>query len=251
MTKNAFAFEKTLTKNNKKDVLAAKILEMIFTGLLRDGDPLPSERELGSLFGVSRETVRGALALVADYGLISVSHGAKTRVNRSQELLQRCEQLLPKLENFEINNHDVDMVFESRKVVEVAIARSAAVNIDKKGLQAMRKILEQQSLLFKDPVHFQLSDKNFHKMLSEYSGNDILVKYSEELYSYGLHFRRLVMESEGAIQRSYIEHEAIYAAMVVGDPDLAEQAMLRHIESVHETTRETILGTEDKHDQDD
>lgn len=243
MSTNVFAFEKTLTNKTKKDVLAEKVLEMIFTGLLRDGDVLPSERELGNMFGVSRETVRGALGIIAAYGLISVSHGAKTRVNRTDALLQRCSELLPELGSLVINNYDVDAVFDSRKVIEAAIARKAALIIDQKGLAALRKLLDQQKQLFQEPVHFQLSDKNFHKLISEYADNDILLKYTEDLYGYGLHFRRLVMQSQGAIERSYQEHEAIYRALEAGDPEAAEQAMLQHIDSVYCTTIEAMRGS--------
>lgn len=243
MTDNAFAFEQTLTNKTKKDVLAGKILEMIFTGLLRDGDVLPSERELGSMLGVSRETVRGGLAIVAAYGLINVAHGAKTRVNRNEELLKRCIKLLPELGAIEVNNYDVHTVFDSRKVIEAAIARNAAKNIDRKGLDDLRKLLDQQKELFNEPVHFQLSDKHFHKLISEYAGNEILLKYTEDLYSYGLNFRRLVMQLDGAIERSYNEHEDIYSALAAHDPEGAEQAMLKHIESVYQTTVEAMEAT--------
>jgi GntR family transcriptional regulator, sialic acid-inducible nan operon repressor len=236
MTTDAFAFEQVLTNKTKKEMLAGKILEMIFTGLLRDGDQLPSERELGSMFGVSRETVRGALGMIAAYGLISVSHGAKTRVNRNKELLKRCTRLMPDLGLVEVNNYDIDAVFDSRKVIEGAVARHAARNIDKKGLQALRKLLDQQKQLFNEPVHFQLSDKSFHKLISEYAHNDILHKYTEDLYGYGLNFRRQVMQMEGSIKRSYLEHEAIYQALEAGDGDQAEQAMLRHLESVYQSS---------------
>jgi len=240
MKTNAFAFENIMTNKTKKDLLASKILEMIFTGLLRDGDVLPSERELGNMFGVSRETIRGALAVVSAYGLINVSHGAKTRVNRNEKLLQRCIELLPELGAVQINNYDVDTVFGSRKVIESAIVRNAAQIIDQKGLDALRKSLNQQKQLFKEPVHFQLADKNFHKLISEYAGNDILFKYTEDLYSYGLNFRRLVMQMDGSIERSYQEHEAVYQALEAHDPDRAEQAMLNHLGSVYRTTVEAM-----------
>ncbi|WP_324768942.1 FadR/GntR family transcriptional regulator [Pokkaliibacter plantistimulans] len=240
MTTQLFAFEQALKNKTKKEVLAGKLLEMIFTGLLRDGDELPSERELGTLFGVSRETVRGALGLIAAYGLIQVSHGAKTRVKRDERLLQRCSELIPELGNLEINNYDIETVFDSRKVVEAAIARKAALYIDAAGLKEMQVLLNQQKELFNQPVYFQLSDKRFHKLIAEYSRNDILLAYSEELYAYGLNFRRAVMVKEGSIERSYHEHVMIYDALKAKDPDQAEKAMLNHLHSVYITTVEAM-----------
>lgn len=241
MAEHVFAFEQALKNRTKREILAAKLLEMIFSGLLRDDDELPSERDLGQLFGVSRETVRGALGMVAAYGLIQVSHGAKTRIRRSESLLQRCAELMPHMADLEINHFDLETVYESRKIVEVAISRRAASNIDAAGLKAMKGLLDQQSKLFQQPVHFQLSDKRFHKLIAEYAGNEILHGYSEELYAFGLNFRRRVMAQEGSIETSYREHLAIYCALCDRDPESVEAAVLGHLDSVYSTTAH-IMG---------
>lgn len=236
MAANVFAFEKQLKNQTKKDILASKLLEMIFSGLLRDGDTLPSERELCAMFGVSRETVRGAIGMIAAYGLISVSHGAKSRVNRNDELLKRCIELLPQLSNLTINNYDIEAVYQSRKVVESAIARGVAIHIDQAGLDELKYLLDQQASLFNKPAHFQISDQRFHKLISDYSDNDILAGYADELYTYGLNFRRSVLEQEGAIEKSFREHGEIYRALEEGNPELAEKAMMDHLNSVYCTT---------------
>lgn len=236
MENPAFAFEKTLENKTKKDILAEKLIEMILTGLLRDGDVLPSERELAQLFGVSRETVRGALSQLAAHGLINVSHGSKTRICASDEVRERFRSAYPD-NGHAVNHFDVDSVFESRIVVEAAIARRAAMRIDAEGIEKLERLLLAQSKLFDSPVHFQLSDQNFHKLISEYAGNEILLRYAEELYAYALNIRRQVMLEEGAIERSYREHVHIVDALRNGDPDAAERAMLAHLDSVYRTTR--------------
>ncbi|BCL68729.1 putative Transcriptional regulator, GntR family [Vibrio nigripulchritudo MADA3029] len=241
MTRAAFAFEQTLKNKTKKDILAEKILEMIVTGLLRDGDELPSERELSSMFGVSRETVRGALGIVQAYGMIHVSHGSKTRVNRDEAILKRNDWL-PESSSLEINNHSIDTVFESRKIIESAIARQAALNINDKQLEELDALLKQQATMFSDPVRFQLSDHQFHLKIAEIAANPIMLNYSDELYAFGLKFRRQVMSKKGSIEQSYMEHLDIFNALNQRDADAAEQAMLRHIVSVHQTTVEE-MGT--------
>ncbi|CCO49119.1 putative Transcriptional regulator, GntR family [Vibrio nigripulchritudo SOn1] len=241
MTRAAFAFEQTLKNKTKKDILAEKILEMIVTGLLRDGDELPSERELSSMFGVSRETVRGALGIVQAYGMIHVSHGSKTRVNRDEAILKRNDWL-PESSSLEINNHSIDTVFESRKIIESAIARQAASNINDKQLEELDALLKQQATMFSDPVRFQLSDHQFHLKIAEIAANPIMLNYSDELYAFGLKFRRQVMSKKGSIEQSYMEHLDIFNALNQRDADAAEQAMLRHIVSVHQTTVEE-MGT--------
>ena len=49
-------------------------------GQLAGGDALPAERDLAALFGVSRVTVRQALAQLAARGLLSRRHGSGTFV---------------------------------------------------------------------------------------------------------------------------------------------------------------------------
>jgi len=236
----AFAFEKTLKNKTKKDILSDKLIEMILTGLLRDGDVLPSERELAQLFGVSRETVRGALSQITAYGLITVAQGSKTRICASDESLARFRSTYMDGMDHIVNQFDIDSVFESRILVERAIARNAAMRIDADGILKLERLLEAQSKLFDSPVHFQLSDKSFHKIISEYAGNEILLRYSEELYSYGLSIRRQVMVEAGSIERSYHEHCYIVDALKRGDPDAAERAMLSHLDSVYRTTKEKL-----------
>ncbi|MGR4069181.1 FadR/GntR family transcriptional regulator [Billgrantia sp. C5P2] len=237
MERMAFAFEKTLENKTKKEILAEKLIEMILTGLLRDDDVLPSERELAQLFGVSRETVRGALSQLTAHGLISVSHGSKTRICASDTVLARFRATRPDEMVKEVNRFDINSVFESRIIVEAAIARRAAMRIDAEGIAKLERLLQAQSQLFDSPVHFQLSDQNFHKLISEYADNEILLRYAEELYTYGLSVRRQVMVEEGAIERSYQEHGHIVEALKRGDPDGAERAMLAHLDSVYRTTK--------------
>ncbi|GHE22885.1 FadR/GntR family transcriptional regulator [Halomonas urumqiensis] len=240
MDNPAFAFEQVLRNRTKKEVLAGKLVDMVLTGLLRDGDELPSERELSQLFGVSRETVRGALSQLTAHGLVQISHGSKSRVRASEAVLARFRAGDESQE--QVNRFDVDSVFESRIVVEAAIARRAAMKIDAEGIAKLEQLLEAQSRMFDLPVHFQLSDQNFHKLISEYADNEILLRYAEELYTYGLNVRRLVMLEPGAIERSYHEHLHVVEALKRGDPDAAERAMLSHLDSVYRTTKARLTG---------
>ncbi|WP_110673645.1 FadR/GntR family transcriptional regulator [Salinicola sp. RZ23] len=245
MPNPAFAHEKTLQSKTKKALLADKLIDMILTGLLRDGDELPGERALSQLFGVSRETVRGAMARLEAVGLIAVAHGSKTRIVAGEAELARFRDAAPAQRAGEFDPLDLDSVFESRAVVEAAIARLAARHIDAEGVALLRRLLEAQRELFASPVHFQLSDQRFHKLISAQARNPILARYAEELYAFGLPLRRQVMNEPAAIAQSYREHGAIVAALAEGDPEAAERAMLTHLESVHRTTREQLSGRRD------
>lgn len=245
MDNPAFAFEKTLRNKTKKELLADKLVEMIRNRLLQDGDELPSEREMAQLFGVSRETIRGAVAQLAALGVVSVSHGSKTRVRADEQVLRHYHLMQDGGPETDARTprYEIDSVYESRLVIEAAIARRAALKIDAYGVAQLEKMLETQSECDQtNPIPFQMSDKAFHKLISEYACNAILLKYAEELYSFDLYVRRSVLLEPGAVERSYREHVYIVEALRRGDPDAAERAMLAHLDSVYRTTKEKMAA---------
>jgi GntR family transcriptional regulator len=62
--------------------IATSFKREVRAGRLRAGQKLPSESELMSQFGVSRITVRNAIAILAAEGLVETRHGSGTFVNQ-------------------------------------------------------------------------------------------------------------------------------------------------------------------------
>lgn len=62
--------------------IANRIVEKIRSGLLSTGDQLPTKRQLAAELGVSRMTVRQALAVLTEQGLINSQHGIGNFVTR-------------------------------------------------------------------------------------------------------------------------------------------------------------------------
>ena len=58
-----------------REQIARKLIDLIATGLLSEGDELPPERELASMLEVSRESLRGGLQLLADRGWLEIGQG--------------------------------------------------------------------------------------------------------------------------------------------------------------------------------
>jgi DNA-binding GntR family transcriptional regulator len=56
-------------------VISEKLKEKIETGLYEPGERLPSEFDLGELFGVSRTTIRKAIASLSQQGLVTTQRG--------------------------------------------------------------------------------------------------------------------------------------------------------------------------------
>jgi GntR family transcriptional regulator, phosphonate transport system regulatory protein len=68
--------EKTLTKSSLWAAIAATVKSEIKAGHYRPGDKLPTEAALATRFGVNRHTVRHALAVLAEEGMVHARRGA-------------------------------------------------------------------------------------------------------------------------------------------------------------------------------
>jgi DNA-binding FadR family transcriptional regulator len=108
-----------------------QILADVLSGEMRPGEPLPSERRLAEVLGVSRPAVREALKRVAAAGLVEVRQGDATTVRdfRRHAGLDLLPQLL--LRNGELDVSVARSILEARlhngpKVAELAAERRRA-----------------------------------------------------------------------------------------------------------------------------
>ncbi len=80
MTDAGSMFPRVTREPRLSDKVAELLLETILSPGLQPGDRLPSERELGEQFGVSRTVIREAVRALAAKGVINVRTGSGLRV---------------------------------------------------------------------------------------------------------------------------------------------------------------------------
>jgi len=69
-----------VTRRSVADQVFDQLLNDVVDGELPAGEPLPSERRLAEVLGISRPVVREALQRIAQTGLVEVRHGGATLV---------------------------------------------------------------------------------------------------------------------------------------------------------------------------
>jgi DNA-binding transcriptional regulator YhcF (GntR family) len=67
-------------KQDLRQRVIARIVELIRTGNLRPGDRLPPERELVEIFAISRPSLREAMRALSTLGIVESRHGGGTFV---------------------------------------------------------------------------------------------------------------------------------------------------------------------------
>ncbi|WP_091846452.1 FadR/GntR family transcriptional regulator [Palleronia pelagia] len=222
-----------LPRRTVRDLVAEKIATLISSGVLAPGDELPGERELAASLSVSRETVRGAIGILAGHGILRVTHGARTAVASADTGAFAAGRTVPAIGM----HNDLSSVYEARLLIERYLARRAANLVDAALLNELQGSLDAQRACGGDAVRFLLCDRDFHSLIYQAGGNEILSDTAMILYNHLLEFRRRIVSSPGAIQQSIAEHTAIVDALGQRDADAVERAVTAHTNRIHETTR--------------
>lgn len=228
-----------VSRGSVRDIIAEKLALLVSSGVLAVGDELPAERELAASLSVSRETIRGAIGILAGHGVLRVMQGARTVVSSkdvSKVLLDGPAALLA-------GRYGLDDVHEARMLVENRVVRSASARVTDDLLARLETSIAAQTACGDDAVRFLLCDREFHALLYKAGGNEPLFHFCMALYNYMLDHRRRIVARPGAIAQSIRDHHAIVTALLEHDPDSAAAAISAHTTRIYETTRQFLEET--------
>lgn len=227
-----------VSRRSVRDVIAEKLAALIASGVLTVGDALPGERELAGALSVSRETIRGAIAILAAHGVLRVAHGARTMVAKTDLSGLAFSAATPGF----ARRYDLDSVHEARLLVEQRVAADAARNISGRVVLQLEKSLRAQEDCHEDPVRFLLCDREFHGLVYRASDNALLADMAMDLYNYLLEHRRRIVARPGSIATSIADHRDILEALRNRDRAAAVAAFARHEHRIYETTRQFLAA---------
>ncbi len=135
----AALFEQVAREPRLSDKVADMMLSTILSNRLYVGDRLPSERELGEQFGVSRTVVREAVRALVAKGVIEVRSGSGLRV-AAVDAAAVSESMSLYLRGASV---DFEKVHEVRALLEVHIAGAAAERATEEDLARLRAVHER------------------------------------------------------------------------------------------------------------
>ena len=102
--------------------VSSKIKTLVFEGVLKPGDRLPSEAELAKQFGVGRQTIREALRILELSGLIAVQKGFGGGPIIKDTILTTISNLF--FDAFQMEKITVEEFTAARLVIEKAVSVS-------------------------------------------------------------------------------------------------------------------------------
>jgi GntR family transcriptional repressor for pyruvate dehydrogenase complex len=227
-------FDRVARMPRLSDTVAEHMLEAIVAGSFREGDILPSERELSEQFGVSRTVIREAVRTLATRGVVEVHSGRGVRVisphpdrvTEAVSLLLRADGVL-----------DFGKVHEVRTMLETYFAGVAAERGTEDDHREIERLLEAWEDATGDVAASSRLDVDFHRAIAKAGHNELFLVLLDSIAGALLETRRATLALEHRHVKVYAEHRDIVAAIKVRDPEMARRAMAVHLSGVAETWR--------------
>ena len=220
-------FRSVSRERSLSDKVTEQITEAIISRQVRPGERLPSGRELGARFNVSRTVIREAVRSLVARGLVRVTSGRGVEVSEvgsgsvaaSMKLLVRGYEL------------DYEKVSEVRTAVEVQTAGLAARRAQPEDIEKLRLLCDQHqiSLDNEDIEAASENDFQFHRELTRASGNELLLAMLDSISDVLLEVRHQAMVQPHVSEDGLKAHRRILKAVSAGDPKAARDAMARHL----------------------
>ena len=202
-------------KKSLAEEVASKLQEQISLGHYKLNEKLPVEADLMKSFGVGRSSIREAMKLLANSGLLRIQQGVGTFVQEVRTTREPMDQRLMRA-----NVQDLD---EVRQLLELKIAEKAAINRSNEDIIAMKQHLANrmkaaESGLLEECIE---ADIQFHIAIAQASKNEILA----DLYkSASVHLKKGFLHlypDTKIFQDTYAIHEQLLNSIIAQDPKKA------------------------------
>lgn len=210
-----------------------QIAERIQLGELRVGDQLPPERALATQMQISRPTLREALKVLAECGVVEVRPGPTGGAFVRSEFVPR--EVIQKTSGLRL--HEVAGVLEARRMLEPQVAQLAARNATAEDFAAMERTIELQDrlreasgpTLIAHEDRFLALDQRFHLAMARATGNSTVVGLMRPLLRRLDIARDMAMHAAPTVEWSLDIHRQTVDAIRSGDVARIDDVMDEHM----------------------
>jgi DNA-binding FadR family transcriptional regulator len=212
--------------------VVAQIEDAILDGRLKTGDTLPSERQLKDMFNISRGTLREALRVLEQKGLIEIKLGVgggsvvkdlnADQVSESLALLIRSQKV------------SLNHLAEFREDMEGIVAARAAASRSTTDIVTLTGLLDDaQKCIDAGPSQrdaFLEIDKRIHMALAEVAANPIYISVLHSVHD-NIHryYDEFLSMNNRELQENYRDLCDLVQAVEKGQVDRARRLARNHV----------------------
>ena len=205
------------------DEVVTKLQQQIASGKLKSGEKLPSEPELMLQFGVGRSSIREAIRILSNKGLLRVKQGVGTFVDVQNGTPMHWYDRLQTSTAKDLN--------EVRQLLELKIAEKAAINRTQKDIAILTKLLKKRLDAAQNNQADECieADIQFHIAIADAAKNDILTDLYKNIAAQIKKSSRQVNTDTEMFVIKHSLHEDLLKSIINKEPKKAWTCMMKII----------------------
>ncbi|MGM0421318.1 MAG: FadR/GntR family transcriptional regulator [Bacillota bacterium] len=223
---------KNIERRSTSEMVINQIKNEIKNGDLKEGEKLPSERELGEMLGVSRTSIREAIQALSFAGYLESFQGRGTYVAKNAKKYDEISELLAK-----VSDYSLASLMEVREMLEGEFVRLATLRATDDEIESICAAF--QAMKDAENVReFVREDLNFHLCIASASHNPLmntLMKvFGEMLHKETNH----IVEQSVETQNQTLEvTQKLVEAIKRRDEIEAKKLMVEHVKIIEEAIK--------------
>jgi GntR family transcriptional repressor for pyruvate dehydrogenase complex len=215
-----------LRKISATEAVVESLKDRIRGGEFAPGERLPSEPALIRQYGVSRLTLREALARLSALGVVRVRHGKGAFVAGSISVSALDDVLIPFFPHHDGGRMN-DLV-EARNLIESEAAARVAKSRSPEQIEHLRTLLSCNDAVLDNPELFAERDFEFHFAVVKMSGNQFIIAMYQALHrhirAFLVRYAESIEDRAAAMER----HRPILKAIADRDAERARALSRKH-----------------------
>lgn len=215
--------------------ITTEIKGLIFKGVLKSGDKLPSEIELARQFNVGRQTIREALRILELSGFITIKRGASGGPIISNTISDTISNLF--LDAIQMKTIAIDELTVARLEIEKVVLNYAIDNADDSDIKRLQENVLKAKRKIESNIQAFSENVEFHILLAKASKNHLFVMVVQSIMAIVADFlSRLEPDLEKSTQ-VVEDHEDILNAIIRGKGNESILLLENHLLEVESRLR--------------
>lgn len=205
--------------------LAAMLRERISSGELGVGNRLPAETALAKQAGVSRSTVREALRILEQGGLVErASPRIMVVADRGDD--SALHELRRELRHRNVTFHQLH---EALMAIDPELTRLAAIRADQSDRRILEALVDAQEEHLDRLEEWRRLDAEFHATIAEVADNPALAMTRKPISKLLMPALDSLVDTDEIARQATECHRRILGEIGARDPDTAAAMMRRHV----------------------
>ncbi|WP_028804590.1 FadR/GntR family transcriptional regulator [Streptomyces sp. 142MFCol3.1] len=220
-----------------------EVMQLILDRKLPAGAALPTETELMTDLGVSRNSVREALKALQALDIVEIRHGYGTYVGQASLTPLVDGLTFRTLAQLDDETGALAEILQVREVLEEGLIRRVAATLSKEELDRLEEVVARMEEAGREGVPFPELDREFHELLYASLGNALVPQL---LGAFWTVFRRVAgvrgWTDDPAPEVTVRRHRDIVTALRARDVEGAQRAMADHFRGIESRAAQATRG---------